>query len=312
MAKFQRLDISDIDIPDDIITVPSSKRRDQLKLALGNSTKNLLFCVVIPSGKKFKLVDHYDIYQAAVSNNMAKINCAVLSEHDIIHGHGTLAVHPMTNPVTMLRLLKPFVDKYGLEETMEMFCLDTVWTRMYERFPPNNVIKKFESIINLAYSYGAHSLIPLIIFEKLANDNKEESNNLLSGLESMINATKSKFRWPDKAIIHGMVQSTSKESIKKERSISTNIRELECEKCHSEYVITPDYVGPKQEKDGILLLEGDDKSEPHFVPSKYKRYLNITKETPPNIILSKDIIDFKDLKRRVDSKKYMVFVEGNK
>ena len=311
MAKFIKVYLDKIIIPQDIISVPSKKRTEHLKTALESSkTSDILFCIVTETtSKKFTLIDRYDVYIAAVENGLHKINCLVLDKQDTIKGHITITNRPFVNPVTILRMIKPFVDDSSIEDAVKLFHLDSAYIRMYERFPPRHCIKRFEKLIDMAYENGAQSIVPLIMFERLKDSDKDMAMVILDGVESMISATKSRFRWPDKAIIRGMTPTTDEP--RPEKPIKTDIRELECEHCQAEYIITPDTVLPKQEEDGVLLLEGEDLSEPYFVPTKYNKYLNCTKENPPNIILSKDINGWKDLQRRVGNKKYMVLVDGS-
>ncbi len=307
MAKFQKLKVSEISIPKDVISVVSDQKRQSIADTFGTESEALFFPIVVESKGKYTLIDRYEVYVAARTKGRKTINCAVLKEHDTFTSHMTLSLKPLPNPVTVLRLIKPYVERDGIEHTTKTFHLNSMYARLYPYYPKPHVIKDFERIIHLAYTFDAQTIVPVKVFEILQKTTPQETKMIMKKLQDMINATKSKFNWPAGNLLD-LIKS-ERPKVKKERTAVNDIREYQCEHCNADIVITPNHVGLKEEKDGVILISGEDKSEPHYVPDKYKKHLHITPETPPTVISSKDIDDWSALKRRLYNKNFLIFVD---
>ena len=309
MVKFQRLKTQDIKIPKDVIPIVSDKKRQDIANSFGTESEVLFFAVVIEDKGRYTLVDRYDVYVAATSKGRKTINCAVLQNYDSFSSHMTLSLKPLPNPITVLRLIKPYVERYGMEQVTKMFHLSMMYTRIYPKYPPPYVLKSFERLVHLAYTYDAQTIVPVKMFELVHDATPKDAEMIMIKLEDLINTFKSKFRWPTNDILTNLYPEKPK--VKKERTAINDIREYECEHCKSQIVITPNHVGLKEEKDGLIMITGEDKSEPHYVPNKYKKHLHITPDTPPTVISSKDVDDWSALRKRLKNKNYLIFVDGS-
>ena len=309
MVKFQRLKTQDIKIPKDVITIVSDKKKRDIVNSFGTESEVLFFAVVIQDKGKYTLVDRYDVYVAATSKGRKTINCAVLQDYDSFSSHMTLSLKPLPNPITVLRLIKPYVEKYGMEQVSQMFHLNIMYGRMYARYPHPHVLGHLERLVQLAHTYDAQTIVPLKMFDILYDATPKDANLILLKLEDIINTLKAKFRWPTNEILTNLYPEAPK--VKKERTAINDIREYECDQCKAQIVITPNHVGLREEKDGLIMITGEDKSEPHYVPNKYKKHLHITPDTPPTVISSKDVDDWSALRKRLKNKNYLIFVDGS-
>ena len=291
-----------------MISTVSDKKKQDIVNSFGTEFELLFFGIVVENKGKYTLVDRYDVYLAAVSKGRKIINCVVLQNYDSFSSHMMLSLKPLPNPVTVLRLIKPYVEEYGIEQVTKMFHLNMMYAKIYPNYPPPNVLKIFERLIQIAHTNDAQTIVPIRLFEIIHDATPKDAEMIMVKLEDLINTFKSKFRWPTKEVLTNLYLEEPK--IKKERPAINDVREYECEQCKAQIVITPNHVGLKEEKEGLIMITGDDKSEPHYVPDKYKKHLHITPETPPIIISSKDVDDWSALQQRLENRNYLIFVDG--
>ena len=306
--------MSDIVIPEDIIVNTSKKHTSSISKAFGTNSETLFFTIVVAKDGKYHLVDRYDVYVAAKTVNCKKVRAFVLSNSDDVTAHLTLSMKHFPNPVTVLKMIRPFVDKYGLKKTLDMFYLDSVFGNMYNTNLSSEILDELESLIQFACLFGVRSVVPIQIFQEIKRrDSVENQILLIQHMFKFIEVFKSKFRWPHNEFLRALstVESEQEQPAiqrKKENTANTDVREFECINCNAEYIVTPTHIGPRNETDGLIIISGDDDhSEPVYsLPSKYQKYLGVSKESPPVIVSSKDM-DWKSLQEKMSRTKFVVY-----
>ncbi len=311
--KFSKLKISDVVIPRDIIVPVSDKQTSAISGAFGTEKEVLFFIITVHKDGKYHIVDRYDVYVAAKSVNSKSIRAFVLSEHDDVAAQLTLSMKHFPNPATIIRMIIPYVKKHGMEKTLCMFYLDSGFGKMYDMSLDTKTLAQLESLIQYAYSVGVRSTVPVQLFEEISRyDSRQRQKRLIVNMRVLVETQKSKFRWPHREFLRALSDGTDKKPVqRKERKASTDIREFNCVKCNTAHIVTPTHIGVKKETDGVILISGEDTSEPIFsIPPKYQKHLDVSKESPPVILSSKDM-DFKSLQKKLAGRNFVVFVGNN-
>jgi len=308
-GKFSIIDLKDIVVPENIINDFSDKRLALISNVFGTESEMLFFVIVTQKDSKYFLADRCDVYAAAKKQNIKKIRAFVIPNSNDLGAHITLSVKLFQNPVTLIRVIRPFVQKFGISETLSMFFLDSQFKRYYEISLSDDILYEFESLIHYVYSLGANTAVPLHLFEELGRtDTVEDQKKILKFIRTLATANPSRFRFPhNDQIRSASIARPRKEKQHHEKAVS-DIREFECQNCHAKLIATPDYVGPRKDIDGITVVTGPNLAEHVFtIPQKYCKYLGVSKESPP-IILSSQNNDFDTLAKKLSGKNFIVFV----
>ncbi len=311
--RFSRLGISDVIIPQDIIVDVSEKRISAISEAFGTDNEMLFFIIVTAKDGKYHLVDRYDVYVAAKKRNRKNLRAFVLSDSDDVTAHLILSMKYFPNPATVIRMITPYVEHHGLEKTLCMFYLDPGFGKMYDVHLDSEILCEFESLIQYACSVGVRSVVPVQLFEEISRyDSAKDQKMLIRNMRILVETQKGKFRWPHREFLRKLSgESEQKPVQRKEKKATTDVREFSCCNCKASHIVTPNYIGPKKEIDGVILISGDDDSEPvYHIPTKYQKHLGVSKESPPIILSSKDM-DWKTLKEKLSGKNFIVFVGEN-
>ena len=310
LTLFSKLKISDVMIPQNIIVPVSKKQASAISGAFGTEKEVLFFIVVVSKDGKYRIVDRYDVYVAAKSINSESIHAFVLSECDDVTAQLTLSMKHFPNPATIIRMITPYVKKHGIKKTLDMFYLDSGFGKMYDISLDPKTLEQLESLIQHAYSIGVRSTVPVQLFEEINKySSRKNQKKLIDNLYTLVETQKSKFRWPHREFLKALSSGASKKPVqRKERKASTDVREFNCTNCNETYIVTPTHIGLKNETDGIILISGEDKSKPIFsIPPNYLKQLDISMESPPTILSSKDL-DFESLQKKLAGKNFIVFV----
>ncbi len=308
--KFLRLDIADVKIPNDIIIDVPEKHRKKISSAFGTDDEALFFIIAVIKDGKYHLVDRYDVYVAAKAANCKNIRAFVLSDYNSTTAHLTLSMKHFPNPATVVRLMKPYVKEHGLEKTLDMFYLDVSFGRMYNVQLDSKTLDMLELLVRGACSVGVRSVVPVQLFEEIALYDGVQQKLLIDNMALLASTQKSKFRWPHREFLRKISGQQNSKPQQKEKKLTPEVREFTCSGCNTAHIVTQSHIGPKQETEGVILISGDDSSEPIFsIPQKYQKHLGVSKESPPTVISSKGL-DVNSLPAKLNGKNFVIFV-GN-
>ena len=305
------LPIGDISIPVDILR-PSKSVRSQIIKSLNNDASGV-FVILKPKGKKFALVEGYEIYDAAKEHGRVSVPAMIMGKAEdeaLIYLRRSRKIY--ANPIKLLKFMKQYVDKYGMARTIELFHIEPVHSRLYNVKFDNTVEEKLDGLFDHAYEAGTTATVNLNFFEKIAeiNDVKKQLE-LIDAINITVDALRHDFKWlsPESIdILLQRIESSGKPNQMKSRDPEADTSEFKCPKCSFDMIASPPaQISPRKEERGMVVIEGDIGTRSVGLGKRLCRFLKLGKGDLPLTYISND---WGDLDTVEGQKKLIAIAKG--
>ena len=324
VGQYRVISVSDISKPRDVVDRPSREAVEIASRAIGSEAEKLFFVIVAesrPGGKKrYDLVARYDVYAAAREAKAEQVPALLISASDATASKLTLSERSFPNPATIVRLLDPYAAKYGgSAEAASMLYMPATFGKMHEAGMEPGALSALEGMIQNLYEIGIRSTFPLWLFRAIAKLDAEDAATMIEKIGNMPGyIAKSDFRWPNPRVFRVLL-GRSKEDGEPgsegaagdgaERKAPAPAREFGCA-CGRDYIVTDTHIGPRQEKDNVLILEGDRGEQVYALSAKQKKFLGAD-SVPPTVMTSQSIKTYKEWKGALGGRRFVVFVAND-
>ena len=143
----------------DVIQSPSVYSIKQIMKSLEpNPLTDEIFVTVTEVKKGYMLVDKYDVYYAAKRLKLKQIKACVINDpKDPLATYVKLTKKDYQNPVKVIRLMRRYVDQFGMEKTLQTLHLENAFAKMYKLEFSENVLDTLDSMFDAAYEEGARN-----------------------------------------------------------------------------------------------------------------------------------------------------------
>ena len=282
----------------------------------------LFFIVVVKQNKKYVLVDRYDVYLAAIEANIQNVLAVILpgkrdsninNNNSCIKAHLQLTVKSVLNPIKILSAMKPFVDKYGLDETIKKLHLNSDFAYMYNLELDMPTIDKLGKLISGLCIVGVKSAIPITLLAFITNLEKSRQSEFIKSIDVLANKMGTKFQWPNNSYLRAFESGniTDKKASPSPKKLPPPEIEFCCDGCNTDYIVMDGIVNKKTEtKDSEIhaKMHGIPRI---LVPPEQVEYLGVTTKQRLKMLSSADV-DLADIAKHLDGKKFLVLVGGKK
>ncbi len=321
VGQYRVISVSDISKPRDVVDRPSREAVEIATRAVGSEAEKLFFVIVAesrPGGKKrYDLVARYDVYAAAREAKVEQVPALLISASDATASKLTLSERSFPNPATIVRLLDPYAAKYGgSAEAASMLYMPAAFGKMHEAGMEPGALSALEGMIQNLHGIGIRSTFPLWLFRAIAKLDAEDAATIIEKIGNMPGyISKSDFRWPTPRVFREMLGRSKEDRAPAEgvdgaeRKAPAPAREFGCA-CGRDYIVTDTHIGPRQEKDNVLILEGDRGEQVYALSAKQKKFLGAD-SVPPTVMTSQSIKTYKEWKGALGGRRFVVFVAND-
>ena len=305
--------IHDIVIPQTIITETAKSELSFISESLLN--KSELFFVTVTQDKKYKkytLVDRYDVYLAAVTSKLKEISAViVVPESDCTETHFQITMKSVMNPVKIINSIRPYVEKYGLDDTVQKLHLHSDFAQMYRLDLGQDILDQLDGMITNLNDTGVRTSVPLTLFIFVSKVEPERQSDFIKSLYGIVNKPDRHFRWPHNTFLRRLESGSDDNDILKkipEKKLRTPDIDFCCEKCDTEYVVSDGAVKKKDESDGMMIYHTNDSAIPRIlIPVELVEHLGVTLKKPPKIISSANL-DASKIIAHLKGKKFIIIL----
>jgi len=311
IRKLVQIQLSDIVIPTTIITETSEIHLSFISESLKTQSE-LFFVTVIQQDNKYTLVDRYDVYLAAIKSKIKEISAVIISSKlDCTKTHFQITVKSVMNPVKIINSMKPYVEEYGLDETIKKLHLTSDFTQMYKLGLDQKILDDLDYMISSLCNSGVRTAVPLTLFTFISQIEKKQQSTFIKSLGNMVDQSDRHFRWPHNTFLRKLEMGNDTD-VKKIPEKKLHISELEfnCQKCDTLYVVHDGIVNKKDESEDMVIHHKNDSTPRILIPSELVEHLGVTQKKPPKIISSADI-DVKEIASYLSGRNYIILVGGN-
>lgn len=311
--KLLNIPISDVLIPSTILTETAKNELSFISESL-NEKSELFFVTVIPYDKKYTLVDRYDVYLAAIQSKIKEIPALIISsKHDSMQSHFQITMKSVLNPVKIINSMKPYVKKFGLDDTVKKLHLHSDFAQMYQLGLDQETLDSLNDMITALCNMGARTSVPLTLFIFTSKVEKKLQSMFVKSLYNMVKKSDRHFRWPHNTYLRKLEMGDDDITSKKTPEKKLQIPEIDfcCQTCDTQYIVSDGTVHKVDESQkGIEIRHKNDSTPRILIPSEIVEYLGVTAKKPPKIISSSDVNE-QEVLSYLKGKKFVIILGEN-
>jgi len=198
-VKTKCVDISLVSLPEMVVT----KTPNSVINYLGKTIKNGIIpdpAIIVLKDSQFVLVDRIDVYEAALKNNLKKLNVVVIPTNTSpLITHLLHTVRGVVNPIKKVNALQ----NQSMHETVrELLQMDKYYVKLMSMSIPEKTEKILEALIDELIAVGITVPPTLKFLRTLLDHSIEEQKKILKILgDTSTSFSVDTFSWPDKATL---------------------------------------------------------------------------------------------------------------
>ncbi len=309
IRKITEISISDVIIPPDLIVTTGKKELAFISESLEIKSE-LFFVIVIPRDGKYVLVDRHDVYLAALQCKARKISALILPNNgDCTVTHFQITLKSILNPIRIIYSMRPYVEEFGLEQTMKKLHLHSDFGVIYQLNIEKKILDGLNRVVCLLCDMGARTTPPKSMFIFISKVEQQKQLALVKSLEELAKTSSRNFRWPHNVYLRTLEMGD--ELPKKTPKQKLPVKEIDfcCKKCDTKYVVSD---GAVQEIDesapkGLEVRHESESSPRIMIPNDMVEHLGVSVKNPPKIISSKNVT-VNDLASYIQDKKFVLIL----
>lgn len=251
MERDDMIPLSAVALPVVPIVMPSEQAIGQISESLqrGGGTDDFFITVrrrpitkkgMKTDGPQYDLTGGYDVYLAAKHAGMDRVHVHITGAADITTtaaaatdtttttdtattpttttradaqaAHIALSKRDYLNPVRVVRAMKPYVQRHGLAEAVQMLHLDASFAKIYKMEFSDTIIRELDAMFSEAFRAGVHSTVPLQYMYFLSGlERKQDQHDIIVKTADLrVGLGSNSFRWPHNEFLKDWLEQQSR------------------------------------------------------------------------------------------------------